>query len=76
MGAMALIRQFYYDLDWYKKSDSKDLAIEAAIKNHSLPKIFYAGNKLNVMRAVKISKELGLNSSVVSTGLEFENMTS
>jgi len=76
MGAMALIRQFYYDLDWYKNggSDSKDLAIEAAIKNHSLPKIFYAGNKLNVMRAVKISKELGLNSSVVSTGLEFENI--
>ena len=26
------------------------------------------------MRAVKISKELGLNSSVVSTGLEFENI--
>lgn len=77
MGAMALIRQFYYDLDWYKKggSNSKDLAIEAAIKNYSLPKIFYAGNKLNVMRAVKISKELGLNFSVVSTGLEFENIS-
>ena len=76
MGAMALIRQFYYDLDWYKKggSDSKDLAIEAAIKNHSLPKIFYASNKLNVMSAVKISKELGLDFSVVSTGLEFENI--
>lgn len=26
------------------------------------------------MRAVKISKELGLSSSVVSTGLEFENI--
>ena len=77
MGAMALIRQFYYDLDWYKKggSNSKDLAIEAAIKNYSLPKIFYAENKLNVMRAVKISKELGLNFSVVSTGLEFENIS-
>ena len=31
MGAMALIRQFYHDLDWYSQGGvkEKDLAIEA-----------------------------------------------
>ena len=34
MGAMALLRQFFLDIKWYeqKKSNSKDISIEAAFK--------------------------------------------
>ena len=41
MGSMALIRQFY-DLDWYSQgvAKNKDYAIEAAVENASLPKIW------------------------------------
>ena len=76
MGAMALLRQFYHDLKWYEDggSTSTDMAIEAAIKNYSLPKIFSAGDKLNVIRALKISDELGFKSIVEGSGYEYENI--
>ena len=37
---MALIRQFFYDLDWYSQgvAKNKDYAIEAAVENALLPK--------------------------------------
>ena len=36
MGSMALIRQFFHDLEWYSEGQAKkkDYAIEAAIKKH------------------------------------------
>lgn len=76
MGAMALLRQFYHDLKWYEDggSTSTDMAIEAAIKNYSLPKIFSAGDKLNVIRALKISEELGFKSIIEGSGYEYENI--
>ena len=62
MGAMALIRQLYYDADWYSQgtSESKDLALESVINNRKLPKLFDANDKLNVYRAAKISEEFDL----------------
>ena len=63
MGAIALIRQLHYDSDWYSQGESisKDLAIEAIIKNKELPKFFDANDKLNVYRAAKLSEEFDLN---------------
>ena len=60
MGSMALIRQFFHDLEWYSKGQAKnkDYAIEAAIKNTSMPKIWNSGSNLNFLRALKISKSL------------------
>ena len=74
MGAMALIRQFYYDSKWYAngQSTTKDMALEAAIAQRGLPKIFEAKNKLDVLRAAKISKEMGLNFAVKASGQEYE----
>ena len=46
MGSMALLRQFYYDADWYAKGNSKtkDLSIEALNINKSMVQIFDAGS--------------------------------
>ena len=56
MGAIALLRQVYYDADWYKKGNvsTKDMSLEALNKNKSLPQIFYADDKTNALRADKI----------------------
>ena len=74
MGAMALIRQFYHDARWYAQGNAnvKDLAIEAALNNKNLPKIFDADDKLNTLRAVKVGREMGLNFKVMGSGHEYE----
>ncbi len=76
MGSMALIRQFFYDLDWYSQglAKNKDYAIEAAIENASLPKIWNSGSDLNFLRALKISRELDIPFAVVGSGLEYMDL--
>ena len=76
MGMMALLRQMYLDLDWYKKgnSDTKDLSLEALANNEKLVQIFTTEDKLNSLRAAKIAKEFGLNYILKGSGNEFERI--
>ncbi|KFF06267.1 amidohydrolase family protein [Flavobacterium reichenbachii] len=76
MGMMALLRQMYLDLDWYKKgnSETKDLSLEALAANEKLVQIFAAEDKLNSLRASKIAKEFGLNYVLKGSGNEFERI--
>jgi len=76
MGAIALIRQLYYDTEWYSQgnSETKDLAIEALMENKELPKLFDANDKLNVYRAAKLSSEFDLNFIIKGSGKEYENV--
>ena len=76
MGSMALIRQFFHDLEWYSagQAKNKDYAIEAAIKNKAMPKIWNSGSNLNFLRALKISKELDIPFAVVGSGLEYMDL--
>ena len=76
MGMMALLRQVYFDLDWYRKGNSltKDASLEALINNEKLPQIFATEDKLNSLRAAKIAKEFGLNYILKGSGNEFERI--
>ena len=76
MGMMALLRQMYHDLDWYKKGNSltKDLSLEALAGNEKLIQIFASEDKLNSLRAAKIAKEFGLNYILKGNGNEFERI--
>ena len=76
MGSMALIRQFFHDLEWYLagQAKNKDYAIEAAIKNKFMPKIWNSGSNLNFLRALKISKELDIPFAVVGSGFEYMDL--
>jgi hypothetical protein len=58
MGMMALLRQMYFDLDWYKGIQNTDLSLEALNKNGNLVQIFASEDKLNSLRAAKIAKSL------------------
>jgi imidazolonepropionase-like amidohydrolase len=76
MGMMALLRQMYLDLDWYKKgnSETKDLSLEALASNEKLVQIFATEDKLNSLRAAKIAKEFGLSYILKGSGNEFERI--
>ncbi len=74
MGAIALLRQFYYDADWYANGHvaSEDLSIEAFNKNKSLPQIFYANDKNNALRADKLGDQFGVQYVFVGKGNEYQ----
>ncbi|MGB2502126.1 MAG: amidohydrolase family protein [Flavobacteriaceae bacterium] len=76
MGAMALIRQVYHDAKWYSNggAKNKDMALEAVIKNQSLPSIFETSNKLDVARAAKIGFEFGKKYIIKANGNEYEQL--
>jgi imidazolonepropionase-like amidohydrolase len=74
MGSMALLRQMYWDADWYEKGniDTKDRSLEALIANKNLPSFFEAGNKSNNLRADKIGDQFGIDYIIVGGGDEYE----
>jgi imidazolonepropionase-like amidohydrolase len=76
MGMMALLRQMYLDMNWYKNGNSKtkDASLEALINNQNLVQIFTTEDKLNSIRAAKIAKEFRLNYVLKGGGNEFERI--
>ncbi|OAB78582.1 amidohydrolase family protein [Cochleicola gelatinilyticus] len=74
MGAMALLRQVYYDADWYEKGKvkTKDRSLEALIANRNKVSFFEAGNKTNNLRADKIGDQFNINYVIVGGGDEYE----
>ncbi|MCF8320531.1 MAG: amidohydrolase family protein [Flavobacterium sp.] len=76
MGMMALLRQMYLDMNWYKNGNSKtkDASLEALINNQKLVQIFTTEDKLNSIRASKIAKEFDQNFVLKGAGNEFERI--
>ncbi len=76
MGSMALLRQMYYDAQWYEggNATTKDLALEALIANKNLPAIFESKDKLNNLRADKVGDIFNIQYTIVGSGYEYENI--
>jgi len=76
MGATALLRQLYYDVDWYSKGKvtTKDRSIEALLANKALPQIFEANNRTNALLADKIADKFQLNYTLIGGGDEYETV--
>ena len=74
MGAMALLRQVYYDADWYAKGNvsTKDISLQALNGNKNLPQIFYANGKSNALRADKIGDLFNIQYTIVGKGDEYQ----
>ena len=63
MGAIALLRQCYYDAKWYKEAQAAqvtNLSLEAVNANLGLPQFFELGNRLDLLRADKLGDEFGI----------------
>lgn len=73
MGSIALLRQSFHDLDWYKKNNTlaKDLSLEAYKTQLDLPLFFQTSDKWELFRADKIAKEFNLNMIYLGSGNEY-----
>jgi imidazolonepropionase-like amidohydrolase len=74
MGSIALLRQTFYDADWYKKAKQKDFnySYEAIINNNSLPQIFESPDVLTHLRADKVGDEFGMQFIIKGSGDEYQ----
>lgn len=76
MGTLALLRQLYYDADWYAKggSKTKDRSLEALNANKKLVQIFAAGSKANNVRVDKVGDQFGIQYIILGGGDEYERI--
>ncbi len=77
MGAIALLRQTYFDADWYKKDKTKkeyNISLDAFNGIQTLPQIFEITDKLNAMRADKIGDEFKVNYIIKGCGNEYQRL--
>lgn len=80
MGAIALIRQSYYDAQWYNRAKvlaetETNLSLEAMHKLTALPGIFSVDDALSVLRAAKIGREFNHHYIIKGQGDEYQQLT-
>lgn len=74
MGAIALLRQAFYDTKWYndQKHPAYNLSLDALNKQLATGKLFFkTADKLEILRAQKIANEFDLKFSYVGSGNEY-----
>lgn len=75
MGAIALIRQTYYDAQWYgKQKEEYNISLDEFNKQQDLPQIFEADGWQNILRADKVAKEFGKQYIIKSNGDEYQRI--
>jgi imidazolonepropionase-like amidohydrolase len=77
MGAIALIRQTYYDVDWYfnnKNIPEYNISLAKMAENWELPTIFEAKDKLDILRADLIGDEFEMQYIFKGNGDEYERI--
>lgn len=73
MGAIALIRQAFYDLKWYEenKKPETNISLDELGKFKELPYLFKTNDKWEILRAKKIADEFGLRFNYLGSGNEY-----
>lgn len=77
MGAIALLRQTYLDGQWYKMDGHKEernLSLEAWNTVQSVPQVFEASDKLDVLRISQLGKEFNVKYLVKTVGDEYQRL--
>jgi len=75
MGAIALLRQTYYDAQWYKnQKEEYNISLDEFNRTQALPQIFEVGDPLSVLRANKIGKEFGKQYIFKTDGQEYRRI--
>ncbi|TXK50287.1 amidohydrolase family protein [Pontibacter qinzhouensis] len=74
MGAVALLRQTYLDVQWNSQNAGKEqnISLKAFADAAKYPQIFEAGNKLNVLRADKVGDEFNVQYIIKGEGDEYQ----
>ncbi|MFM7216473.1 MAG: amidohydrolase family protein, partial [Bacteroidota bacterium] len=77
MGSIALLRQTFYDAQWYKSGGDKkeyNISLDAFNRLNGLPFVFEAGDKQNELRVANIGKEFDVDFIVKGNGDEYERI--
>ena len=77
MGNISLLRQTYYDAKWYKNNAAKEgvnLSLMAWNNIQSLPQVFEANDKWNILRADRIGDEFGIQYIIKTSGNEYQRI--
>lgn len=77
MGAIALLRQTYYDAQWYKNGgvkEERNISLQALVDAEKLPQIFETSDKWNMLRADRIGDEFGVQYIFKGTGDEYQRL--
>ncbi len=75
MGSFALIRQTFYDADWYAANSDKDIydvSLEAVNENRTLPSIFQVRDKTNLLDVARLGKEFDIDFCMKGNGDEYQ----
>ena len=76
MGSIALYRQTWYDARWYQANKQKqqllDLTLDALLADATLPQVFEAQQKYDLLRINELGKELNMNFVVKARGDEYQ----
>ena len=73
MGAIALLRQAFHDMEFYHNStpEERNISLEEWKKKLYLPAFFKTDDKWEMLRADKIAKEFNQNWNYIGTGKEY-----
>lgn len=75
MGSIALLRQTYYDAQWYgKQKEEYNISLAEFNNQQSIPQLFEVDGWQNVLRADKIGKEFGKQYIIKSGGDEYQRI--
>lgn len=76
-GMIALLRQTYYDADWYSNlnnNDIYDVSLESWNSIQSLPQIFEVNDKFSILRAVNLGNEFDKEYIIKGNGDEYQRL--
>jgi len=77
MGSIALLRQTFYDAQWYKANQTGEgvnLSLQYFNENLNLPQVFEANDKWNALRADAIGDEFGVKFIIKAGGNEYQRI--
>jgi imidazolonepropionase-like amidohydrolase len=77
MGSIALLRQTYYDGQWYAAGGNKkedNLSLDAWNKLQNLPQIFEVNDKLSELRAARLGSEFNVKYIIKGNGDEYQRV--
>ena len=75
MGSIALLRQTYYDAQWYKgQSKEYNISLAEFNRTQALPQIFEVSDVQSILRANKIAKEFGKQYIFKTNGEEYQRI--
>jgi imidazolonepropionase-like amidohydrolase len=75
MGAIALLRQAYYDAIWYEENATElNLSYEALLRQRDGLKLFKTRDDLELLRAAKIAEEFNMEFVYIGSGEEYQSI--